>query len=204
MHDAPLWIRRFRADEAAEACRWTYDAPFGRYDGDPAMVAIMLLAPEDGSGYYALAEPEADGAVVGFCCYGAEARIPSQTEEAETVDIGGGLRPDRLSQGLATAMLPSICTLALARWAPKRLRVVVASFNERSLRLCRSAGFVDSRNLRGPGDTDFIELVHFAGERLGTRLPPRAGIPHARPGPLSAGSSSYGSEPGQGEVTGKA
>jgi hypothetical protein len=32
--------------------------------------------------------------VVGFCCFGPEARVKGQREEEGTLDIGGGVRPD--------------------------------------------------------------------------------------------------------------
>jgi ribosomal-protein-alanine N-acetyltransferase len=156
--DADVIIRPFTAAEAHQAAQWAYDAPFDRYDSDPSHGALFLEREQDGTGYFALVEAGSDGEFVGFCCFGAEARVAGQVEEPGTLDLGGGLRPDHLSRGLATLLLPSVCAFAVERWAPQYLRVAIAAFNERSIRLCRSAQFEVERTFRRPDGEEFVEL----------------------------------------------
>ena len=151
----PLAIRPFGADEAAAAAGWAYEHPFDLYNSDPSNARLFLEVDADGFGYYALAD--AQGVVVGFCCFGAEARVPPQTPQEGTIDLGGGIRPDRLSEGVATATLPAVMAFAL-RWNPRKFRVAVAGFNVRSIRLCQSAGFKLTRSFQNREGRDFLEL----------------------------------------------
>lgn len=151
-----LTIRAFTADEAAQVSSWTYPPPFDIYNGDPDDSETFLARSDEGYGYYAVAD-EDDG-VVGFCCYGPEARVKGQDARAGTLDIGGGVRPDLLSQRIASRVFPAVLQFGAETWRPERFRTAVASFNERSKRLCTSAGFTLVRTFEGPG-RDFHELV---------------------------------------------
>jgi [ribosomal protein S18]-alanine N-acetyltransferase len=150
-----ITMRPIREEEAASIASWAYEEPFDIYDGDPSDPSGLLAIDANGFGNYAVVT-EADE-VVGFCCFGPEARVVGQEPEPGTIDIGGGVRPDRVSQGLATAVLPLLMEFARERWAPERFRTAVASFNDRSTRLCLSAGFTVSRTFAGPG-REFQEL----------------------------------------------
>ena len=151
-----IHIRPFLDGEARAVAAWAYEPPFDMYDGDPKHFADYLAVDEQGYGYYAIVTD--DGDVIGFCCFGAEARVTGQEAADGVVDIGGGVRPDRLSAGVATAAFPAIIDFARATFSPAQLRTAVASFNERSMRLCRSAGFTVTRRFEGPGQ-EFCELL---------------------------------------------
>ena len=120
---------------------------------------LFLDLQEDGTGFYALVDRSSPGALLGFCCFGEEARVVGQQEETGTLDLGGGLRPDLVSRGTATLLMPAVCRFAAERFDPERLRVVIAAFNERSIRLCRSARFESVRAFTRPDGEPFIELV---------------------------------------------
>jgi RimJ/RimL family protein N-acetyltransferase len=154
-------------EEARAVVAWSYDPPFDMYDlsGDEA-VALLTARDDGGEGYY----PVLDGdQVVGFVCFGAEARVRGQQEEAGTCDLGAGLDPGRLSQGVATGLLPVAVRFAHDRFGATRVRAAVAAFNERSLRLCTSAGFRRVREFEGPESRRFVELVLDAGQASGSR-----------------------------------
>lgn len=152
---APFTLRPFTAADAREVATWRYPSPFDLYD---AADATGLDPPgADGLGYYAIVRPP--GELVGFCCLGSEGRVPGQDDEPGTLDVGMGVRPDLVSSGVASAVLPLLLRLARDVVQPDRLRTAVAAFNERSLRLCARAGFVERRRFAGPQDRPFVELV---------------------------------------------
>lgn len=74
------------------------------------------------------------------------------------VDIGGGVRPDLVIKGIATRLFPAIIDFAVSPFHPTQLRTAIASFNERSTRLCLAAGFSVTRVFDGPG-SGFQELL---------------------------------------------
>ena len=152
-----LLDRPLTAEEAGAIAAWSYDPPFDLYDlssGDA--VALLTARDTDGLGYYLVA---VGGEVAGFVCFGPEGRVVGQEAEPGTVDVGAGLAPDRVSQGLATALMPEVVRFATERFGADRLRAAVAAFNERSVRLCTSAGFRPVREFAGPGGRPFLELV---------------------------------------------
>lgn len=155
-----ILIRAFTEVEAHEVARWSYDVPFDLYNGQPDGWRALLDYDPVSFGYYGLidTEPDVQG-VIGFCCFGPEARVPPQLEVPGILDIGGGIRPDLVSQGMATSVFPAILGFGRERWQPDEFRVVVAVFNERSLRLCRSAGFLEVKRFEGPAGREFVELT---------------------------------------------
>ena len=80
-------IRPMRDGEAALVAAWAYEAPFDIYDGDPANAESLTQIDGDGFGYYGIIRA-ADDEVVGFCCFGPEARVEGQTAEDGTLVRG--------------------------------------------------------------------------------------------------------------------
>jgi RimJ/RimL family protein N-acetyltransferase len=151
-----LRVRPLRAADAAAIATWQYPPPFDFYDsgGDPQ----DYLPPDAlGLGYYVIETGE--GELVGFCCLGPEGRVPGQVDEPGTLDVGMGVRPDAVSQGLASQALPLVLDLAREVPSTRRLRTAVAAFNERSRRLCARAGFTEVRRFDGPRGQAFVELA---------------------------------------------
>lgn len=146
-------LRAATPADASAIAQWRYPSPFDVYD----VVEVDGIDPPDaaGHGYYVLDDEQG---VVAFVCLGPEGRVPGQQPEPHTLDVGMGVRPDAVSSGVATALLPQVHALA-SGLAARRLRTAVASFNERSLRLCSQAGFVERRRFTGPSGREFVELV---------------------------------------------
>jgi ribosomal-protein-alanine N-acetyltransferase len=159
-----LLRRTFTLEEAGDVAAWAYPPPFDLYDGDPGHPGLFLTRDDDG-GYYPVVDDE--GSVVAFAVVGGEARVRGQEPADGVVDVGMGVRPDATSAGLGTALVAQVVDLARDLGATCAVRAAVAVFNERSLALCRSAGFRPVRDFEGPGGRTFRELV----------LPLRAGCP---------------------------
>ena len=143
-------------DDATDAASWRYAAPFDLYNGGPDRVDLYVDASGDPFGYYAVATAK-NGELVGFCCFGPEARVSGQTPVEATLDVGFGLRPELVSQGFGAELIRAVLSFADERFDATRYRVAIASFNQRSRRLCESAGFRVVRRFEGPG-RDFDEL----------------------------------------------
>jgi len=160
-------VRAISRDEATEAASWRYPPPFDLYDGAPDRAGLYLETSLDGFGYYSVVTADA-GDLVGFCCFGPEARVAGQIPVEGTLDVGFGLRPELVSRGIGADLMRAVLSFAGERFGPARYRVAIASFNERSRRLCASAGFEVIRRFDGPG-RDFDELERASD--LGAELP---------------------------------
>jgi L-amino acid N-acyltransferase YncA len=153
-----LLLRRpFTAEEAREVAGWAYPPPFDLYDSDRGNPDLFVARDRDGGGYYPAVD--ADGRLVAFAVVGAEARVAGQEPADGVVDVGMGVRPDTTSSGLGTALVGQVVALARDLGATSGVRAAVALFNERSLAVCRSAGFRPVRDFEGPGGRTFRELV---------------------------------------------
>jgi [ribosomal protein S18]-alanine N-acetyltransferase len=150
--------RPLTREEAAAISTWTYEPPFDLYNapGEEAIATFLARDPQ-GWGYYPVLD-SADS-LVGFGCFGPEARVPGQAAEHGTADIGMGLRPDTLGQGVGTELLPQLLKFAREHFDCPRARTAVAAFNERSLRMCLSAGLTVAREFAGPAGRPFLELT---------------------------------------------
>ncbi|WP_328291573.1 GNAT family N-acetyltransferase [Kineococcus sp. NBC_00420] len=144
-------------EEARSVAAWSYPPPFDLYDVDPDNTALFVDRDEAGHGYYPVLNQ--DGAVVAFCVLGPEARVRGQHAQNGILDVGLGVRPDLVSRGLASELLPQVATVAQDLFGPTQLRTAVATFNERSLALCHKAGFTPVRDFTGPAGRTFRELV---------------------------------------------
>jgi RimJ/RimL family protein N-acetyltransferase len=122
-----------RAD-ADEIAGWRYDEDYSLYDvGDHR----ELLNPA--YEYYAAISEAGD--LVGYCCFGEDARVPGLDEEAGVLDVGGGLRPDLTGIGLGGPFLREVCRFGAELHDPLRFRVVIAAFNRRAQLVAAALGF---------------------------------------------------------------
>jgi len=132
-----------RADATAIAT-WRYEKPYSLYNGaDPDD-----LLRSDYEYYAATAE---HGDLVGFCCFGADARVAGLDEEPGVLDVGGGLRPDLTGIGLGGPFLREVCAFGGRLHEPLRFRVVVAELNERAQMVASALGFERTESLAVDG-----------------------------------------------------
>lgn len=127
---------------ATAIARWEYPPPYSIYDlGDDPEVIRELL-----NGTF-FAVTTADDELIGFFCYGAPAQVPGGHRlglylgEA-TIDIGLGIRPDLTGQGRGLDFVKAGLDFARERFTPKTIRLSVATFNQRAIRVYENAGFI--------------------------------------------------------------
>ncbi|MEK4852917.1 GNAT family N-acetyltransferase [Paenibacillus sp. FSL H7-0756] len=138
-------IRLMDEPAAREIVNWRYEPPYTLYNMlDAADAAEDIEELLDGS-YFSVAA--ADGALIGFFCYGQNAQVGEGIEsglylDGTALDIGLGIRPDLTGQGHGLAFLQAGMRFAEQTYDAKRFRLSVAAFNLRAVRLYKKAGFV--------------------------------------------------------------
>jgi len=132
---AGLVVRPLTPADAAEVATWQYDGPWRIYDSRPE---DGPLGPD--SGVQAVAD-SATGELVGYICLGAEARVPGLAAEPGVIDVGAGMRPDLVGSRIGSDFGAAVLGHIAGQVGQSRLRAVVLSWNERSLRLCARLGF---------------------------------------------------------------
>jgi len=130
-----LQIVEMTPEYSTEIARWRYDGVYSVYNTDDA--ASFL----DGT-YYACVNTE--GSLIGYFCFGAEARIPTvepNVYEADFLDIGLGIRPNHCGNGLGITFLNTGLNYARKHLGAEKIRLSVAAFNDRAIKVYEKAGF---------------------------------------------------------------
>lgn len=151
--------------EARAVVGWRYTGPFAIYncptDEAEATVRTML---DPGTQYYAA--HDATGTLAGFCCFGAEARVPGGDYADDTaLDVGLGLRPDLAGRGLGPAFVDAIVSFAQRQFHQRRFRLTVAAWNRRAIRAYEKAGFIQTHTFtrgvptREPLLRDWVQMT---------------------------------------------
>nr|WP_298806918.1 DUF309 domain-containing protein [uncultured Pseudokineococcus sp.] len=158
--------------EAHEVVAWRYPPPHDRHDLGPGDVAGLLARSADGRDGV---EPVLDeaGALVGLVCLGVEATVPGQPHRQgegvaagasgggaeDVLDVGLGVRPDRLSAGVGGAALAAlVAALRVEPVPPREVRAVAREEDGRALAVLARAGLTARARFTGPGDDVFVEL----------------------------------------------
>jgi ribosomal-protein-alanine N-acetyltransferase len=86
---------------------------------------------------------EHEGELIGYSCFGPPARVPGIDEEEGTLDVGYGMRPDLMGQGLGRSFVGAILDYAVTEFDPRKVRLLILEWNERSLGVAKALGFTD-------------------------------------------------------------
>jgi [ribosomal protein S18]-alanine N-acetyltransferase len=143
-------VRALTRAEAASIAAWRYPGRYSTYDFDDPTVLS--------SDHWAVTEA---GELIGYCCFGAPARVPGAELEPGTLDVGYGVAPDRLGGGQGHRFVAAILDFALERYDPKRFRLYVLEWNERSRRTAARHRFATESRLENEEGT-FLVMVRAA------------------------------------------
>lgn len=153
MHIKPLLI-----DEALQICQWTYPDEYSFYDVEDSPDARNELM--DGT-YYAVKAKQNPNELIGFFCYGSNAQVGGGRQLGlyqgdDVLDIGLGMNPNLIGRGSGMLFLSAGIQFAEAAFNPQTLRLSVAKFNQRAIRLYTNAGFVTTTSFDNNGTAFLI------------------------------------------------
>lgn len=124
---------------ALEILTWRYQPPYDIYDPIPSDLDCFL---NPNYRYHQVLDQR--GQLVGYCCYGEDARVPGgdySRGEPEVLDVGIGLKPELTGQGLGKGFVGAVLEFARQAFHPAYFRVTVADFNQRSRKTFQNLGF---------------------------------------------------------------
>jgi len=163
-----LTFRPLDAPVARTILAWRYEGAYAVYNPQPPDLAVAVAILTDPANAYFAAHDEA-GALIGFCCFGADAQVPGgDYTDTAPLDVGLGLRPDLTGGGRGLPFLLAVLALGRERFAPPRFRLTVAAFNERAQKVYARAGFSTlARFRRGAeaGAPEFLIMIEGSQQR---------------------------------------
>ncbi len=122
------------AEQGEAMAQWRYPGPWAVYDSNGPI--------DPAEGFWAVVDDAGD--VVGYACFGVEARVPGLADTPGVLDVGVGMRPDLTGQGRGREFAQAVLDHGRAVTGLTRLRAVVQEWNARSRRLLGSLGFAET------------------------------------------------------------
>ncbi|WLR59437.1 GNAT family N-acetyltransferase [Guptibacillus hwajinpoensis] len=144
-------------EKAREIQTWTYDEPYSLYSftGDQE----ELLELMNGSYFYVIDDKRN---LIGYFCYGESGQVPAGHQvdayEENFIDIGLGLHPNQTGKGTGLAFLKVGLAYAIEKYGFSDLRLTVASFNRRAIKVYERAGFTFEKSF-AKGSTNFNIMI---------------------------------------------
>lgn len=127
-------------NDASAVVAWRYEPPYDIYNVpiDEQASTIPYFADPRNAYYTVRLSDE----LVGFCCFGAEARVPGgEYQGDDVIDVGVGLRPDLTGKGLGVVFVAAVLDFGSQVYHPHDFRLTVATFNQRAIRVYETLGF---------------------------------------------------------------
>jgi [ribosomal protein S18]-alanine N-acetyltransferase len=140
-------VRPLTTADADAIAAWRYPGRYSTYD------VHQIVSPA--LGYRAVGR---EAELVGYCCFGPSARVPEVDEEDGTLDVGYGMRPDLVGHGLGRAFVATILDFGMREFFPRRVRLLILRWNERSWKVAKALGF-EEKGLVPSAEGDFLVLV---------------------------------------------
>ena len=132
-----IHISEMTIEYALLVSRWTYDDIYSLYNHSEEFVTNCM----DGM-HFAFINSNRE--LLGYLCYGKEARIPTVEEdvyEDNYLDIGLHIRPDLTGKKLGSSFLSACLKYAQETFDANHYRATIASFNKRAINLCVRSDF---------------------------------------------------------------
>ena len=149
-------VRKIDEKQAVEILGWRYEKPYDFYNQEDSTQGRAELL--NGT-YHAVVDEE--GQLFGFFCIGMSAQVPAGHGAGvygeDCIDIGLGMHPARTGQGAGHTFCTFILGQINARHPGKPVRLTVASFNRRAIRLYEKLGFVQQHAFSTDA-SDFITM----------------------------------------------
>lgn len=153
-------IQKMTRAGALEIQTWQYKGSLSVYNKKEDELS-KLLAPSNR--YYEIMQ--AGVGIIGYVCYGAEARIAGgsyEIHESRIMDIGMGIRPDLIGQGLGRPFALLVANHAQGLFPGYEFRITIQAENAGALRLAHEIGFREAGHFEvasGPAAGQYVELV---------------------------------------------
>ncbi|WP_339173922.1 GNAT family protein [Solibacillus sp. FSL R5-0691] len=151
-----VFFEKMDCEKATAILGWTYEEPYNFYNNEQTAEALEELM--EGS-YYTVNK---NNEVIGFFCTGESARVPSGNKfnvyKEDFIDMGVGMHPNLVGQGKGYEFCRCVIKFIEDNSPSKPLRLTVAMFNERAIRLYKKLGFVKENEFSNDV-TKFMTMV---------------------------------------------
>ncbi|MFT7221488.1 MAG: ribosomal-protein-alanine N-acetyltransferase [Candidatus Azotimanducaceae bacterium] len=126
---------------ARDILRWRYPAPYDFYDPPEDEHGDHYVSQFLNPAYQFHAVLNHDASMIGFCSYGIDGQVPGGDYDELALDIGLGMKPEFTGLGNGADFFAAILRYAEQNLSAERIRLTVAKFNQRAMKLYGNFGF---------------------------------------------------------------
>lgn len=136
---------------------WRYEPPYDIYnDLEEGASLQYFLHPQNN--FYKIMTVNSE--LVGYCSFGQDEQVAGGDYYDEALDMGMGIRPDLTGRGKGIEYANAVLEFGEGLLKPKALRVTIAAFNKRALRLWQKLEFEHQQSFERKCDgMQFVVLV---------------------------------------------
>jgi len=149
-----LFSQEMTKNYAIEILNWRYPSPYDMYNEEADVEGLEEFLTQS---YKAIVNQE--GHLIGFFCTGQSAQVPKGHEfnvyQKACLDIGLGMKPELTGRGFGREFLAFI----LKELETDSLRLTVAKFNQRAIRLYEAFGFKRADAFISREEVEFITML---------------------------------------------
>jgi [ribosomal protein S18]-alanine N-acetyltransferase len=133
---------------AQTVINWKYEPPYEIYNlASPELESTLQYLLDPQNAFYGIYGQNGD--LEAFCSYGPDGQVNGGDYSTPALDIGMGVRPNLTGQGRGFQYVNAVIDFANRTYSPERLRVTIAAFNSRAMRVWEKAGFQVVQKFRG-------------------------------------------------------
>lgn len=155
-------------EAAAKLSTWIYPAPYAMYSMDGSKESVEELL--NGEYFYVQTD---DNPCIGFICMGGSARVPGGYisgiyEDESYMDFGLGLDPAWTGRGNGAEYVAQSLVFLRHTYGQTEFRLVVASWNERAMKVYQQAGFMKGKQFTSHvrGEEINFTVMHYSASNL--------------------------------------
>ncbi len=153
----PVRIELFGPHDILRLMNWTYPHPYSCYDISTDEREMLEFLNGD---YYAVYRGRDN--LIGFFCLRSSARLPEAESlgvySGDALDFGLGMRPDLIGKGTGFEFVQAGIQFFKKTVRPRVLRLTVATFNIRAIKVYERCGFTVDR-VFSVGDVSFLIMI---------------------------------------------
>lgn len=150
-----LVVKNITQQDAVEILCWKYEEPYDFYNAILTPDAMLKLL---GPSYFAVKNEQDE--LVGFFCIGKAATVEEGhaygVYDDQCIDLGIGMKPELTGKGFGSPFFAFIVDFVEKKHPGLPLRLTVASFNQRAIRLYEKFGFVKQKTF--PGEVELMTM----------------------------------------------
>ncbi len=143
---------------AEEILSWKYEHPYDFYNDSNMKESMQELLEEP---YFAVLEDS--GELIGFYCTGTSAQVPLGylygVYQEDCLDIGLGMKPELTGKGEGASFIRYILEQVKILYKFSCIRLTVAAFNERAIKLYERLGFRKTFMFTGEEMTFYVMAI---------------------------------------------